>query len=192
MGYCWVIYQTQCTTHTYVSNTFYAEGWCRNYTVAVCFYVAPFTWLLAGAIPFTWPFYALLVTHGARKKILQKKSYDLCLYPVSMSAFSLAWSLLKEDGQPWENASPYNMHDHHEWEDADPYGYGYGMDGEGTGFYDIFTDALRHELHHETPLESWQVRTPELFELLQIWDKTLSAGKPGDYHNLDYLSRFQP
>ncbi len=29
------------------------------------------------------------------KKILQKKSYDLCPYPVSMSAFDIAWSLLK-------------------------------------------------------------------------------------------------
>ena len=78
-----------------MSSTFYAEGWCRNYTVAVCFYANLLRRPLAGGIPFTWPFYALLVTHGARKKILQKKSYDLCPYPVSMSAFDLAWTLLK-------------------------------------------------------------------------------------------------
>ena len=119
-----------------------------------------------------------------------RKIQTLNPYPVSMSAFSLAWSLLKEDDwyedsdgtkwmhgtgidAPWYNAGPYEMHDHHEWEELDPYGYGYGMDGEGTGFYEIFTDALRHELHEETPLESWQVRTPEELEKLEVWDDWL-------------------
>ena len=123
-------------------------------------------------------------------KILQKKSYDLCPYPVSMSAFSLAWSLLKEDGQSWENAGPYNMHDHHEWEEADPWGYGYGYDGEGRGFYDIFTEALGHEIHGGLPLESWQVRTPEDFEELQmlnevLMDKSYNPAEQVRFHELD-------
>ena len=44
-------------------------------------------------------FYVALLrsfSHTRRsKKILQKKSYDLCPYPITMSAFNIAWSLLK-------------------------------------------------------------------------------------------------
>ena len=31
------------------------------------------------------------------EKISQKKSYDLCPYPISVSAFKIAWALLKSD-----------------------------------------------------------------------------------------------